>query len=412
VKFTNDSEEEKKDGRRKEKVTEAYQKLKEKRARDPEFDKEFKKRRAQQKATYEARKKEYFMGICTYLHRRFLIVVEELKAFKENWTTQNKNHPSTMPGFTIIDALLEKPKLHERYIKPQTYKFKSKPTSMHILDDIKDTDTFYHGITMQHMKEATFTNFLRGWLNMGDSGDPLEAPPYVVMNVACESATGLKKCMDGIPAALQTENVMVCQTQPGSSPLLTDVITPALTISRPHVDGYGRGQVLLEAYGTKLVLWWNDSPEVRKVFTELQGSKNVDYTWNAVKSWPGLKWTILHVGEYITMPPGTIRAVLSPVNSAVCSWNYIDESWMESGLLRDMLTWGLDLAEKIIMEIDETEEVPDVLLANMETEMKQWQDWIRHGKLEKDSKKKVQQLKNEIEKRVKELKMKISSKPK
>jgi hypothetical protein len=97
MKSTNNSEEGKKDGRRKEKVTEAYQKLKEKRARDPEFDKEFKKRRAHQKATYEARKKDYFLGVCTYPHRKSLIAVEELKAFKENWTTQNHHHRCT-PG--------------------------------------------------------------------------------------------------------------------------------------------------------------------------------------------------------------------------------------------------------------------------------------------------------------------------
>jgi hypothetical protein len=69
--LTNGSEDGKKDGRRKEKVSDAHQKLKEKRALDPEFDREFKKRRTQQKATYEARKKEKFMGICTFLYNEF-----------------------------------------------------------------------------------------------------------------------------------------------------------------------------------------------------------------------------------------------------------------------------------------------------------------------------------------------------
>jgi hypothetical protein len=326
--------------------------------------------------------------------------VEELKSFKDKWAMMHQNHPSTMPGSSIIDALLTKPMLQQRYVKPFTYKFKSNPTSMHIIEDISDTDTFYHGITMQRIKNATFKDFLYGWLNMGDSGDPLEARPYVAMDVQCESPIGLQKCMDGLPMTLKSDDVMVYRTEDGTSYSFKDVITPALTISRPRVNGYGVGQVFLVAYGVQLVLSWDDSPEVRKIFGELIGSEKVDYTWNAVKSWPGLKWSVLHVGEYVNFLPGTIHAVLSPVNSAVCSWSYMDKSWMKSGTLRDMLTWELDLVEKRI-KTNEAKEDPDVILDKIETEMKHLQVWIQRGELEKDLKKEVQKLKTEIEKRVK-----------
>jgi hypothetical protein len=329
--------------------------------------------------------------------------VEELKSFKDKWTMVHRNHPSTMPGSSIVDALLTKPNLQQRYVKPHTYKFKSNPTSMHILEDISDTDTFYHGITMQHAKNVTFKDFLYGWLNMGDSGDPLEAPPYVAVDVQRESPRGLHKCMDGLPMTLQSDDVMVCRAEDGTSYSFKDVIAPALTISRPRVNGYGIGQVFLVPYGVQLVLWWDDSPEVRKIFGELDGSEKVDYTWNAVKSWPGLKWSILHVGEYIPVLPGTIHAVLSPVNSAMCSWSYMEKNWMKSGILRDMLTWELELVEKRI-KINEATENPDVVLDNIETEMKHLQVWIQRGELEKDLKKEVQKLKIEIEKRVKSLK--------
>jgi hypothetical protein len=257
---------------------------------------------------------------------------------------------------------------------------------------------------MRHAKNATFNDFLYGWLNMGDSGDPLEFPPYVAMKVQCESPRGLQKCMDGLPFALRANDVMVCRAEDGTSHSFEDVITPALTISGPHVNGYGVGQVLLVPYGAQLVLWWDDSPEVRNIFGELDGSDKVDYTWNAVKSWPGLKWSILHAGEYITMLPGIIHAILSPVNSAVCGWNYMEKSWMKSGILRDMLTWELELVEKRIKKINEAKEDSDVVLSNIETEMKHLQVWIQHGELEKDLKKEVQMLKVEIEKRVRSFK--------
>ena len=80
--------------------------------------------------------------------------------------------------------------------------------------------------------------------------------------------------------------------------------------------------------------------ELRKVFGEVHVSSKGDYTRTTVRTWSGLRWTILHVGEYIEMNPGTVHTVLSEENSAVAGWHHMRKQWLEDGFpsLRSFLT--------------------------------------------------------------------------
>ena len=264
-------------------------------------------------------------------------------------------------------------KLEKYYVSSEKHQLKSTPTAKHLMEDVTDGDTFNHAITMELNEHVTVKGFMQGWMHMADKGDPIEGTPYVAMNVECVSDNGLQECIGDVPKSLKGEDVMVCLTEDGMSFSLTSVITPAFTISRPHLDDCGRGQVLLCVYGVKLLFWWEDSIELRKLFAEIHASSKGDYTRTAVRTWPGLRWTILHVREYIEMIPGTVHAVLSAENSAMAGWHHMRKQWLENGIYREMLHWEMEIVEKRIKVINETEENPNKIIDTIEKEMKHWQ---------------------------------------
>jgi hypothetical protein len=54
------------------------------------------------------------------------------------------------------------------------------------------------------------------------------------------------------------------------------------------------------------------------------------------RTWPGLRWTTLDLGEYFDMDPGTVHGVIVPANSAVSGWSFMDPRWLANGLLREL----------------------------------------------------------------------------
>jgi hypothetical protein len=271
--------------------------------------------------------------------------------------------------------------------------------------DIADEDTFYHAVTTQHMEAATAHNFVEAWMHMGDCGNPALITPLVAMNVQCDSKGGLQACMSGLPKTLQNDDIFVSLTENGEM-CLTNVITAAFTIARPHSDGSGRGQVLLEAYGAKVLMWFDDSEKLREEFSSVHGSASGDHTAAAISTWPGFRWTILHAGEYIEMKPLTVHMVITPVNAAVCGWFFVKKKWLLDGTFRKALMWELDLVESRQEVLLESEEDPQLMLGTIEEEMAHWQVWLEQGNLDIESKKELRKLKMEIEKRIKNLKKK------
>jgi hypothetical protein len=307
----------------------------------------------------------------------------------------------------FIDELLSKDKVTEYYITPSTYEFKQNPTMGDILVDIEGHEHFFHGITMTREDKVNAIQFLRGWAHMGDNGDPLRHIPYVAMDVRCNSEAGLLGCMQGLPRELCQPGIMMSRMDDGEAFSLMNIVTPAYTISRPHQDGCGRGQVLLAAYGTKLVLWYEESEEIRRLFAELHTSSKGDYMWSAIADWPGLRWTILTPGKYIIMGPGTIHADISPENSTVCGWYFQDKESLLDGSYGKMLNWELDLIEKRIDTVKESEGDPSLNLDLIAVEMEDWKRWLDMGDLDRDSKRELKKLKKQIEDRILELAKRI-----
>ena len=273
--------------------------------------------------------------------------------------------------------------------------------------DIGDHGHFFHGITMTKEDNVDGIQFMRDWAHMGDNGDPLRHVPYVAMDVQCKSETGLLGCMEGLPKELCQPGIMVSRMEDGDTFSLTDVVTPAYTISRPHQDGCGRGQVLLGTYGTKLVFWYKESEEIRTLFAELHTSSKGDYMWSAIADWPGLRWTILTPGKYIVMRARIIHTIISPENSAVCGWYFQDKESLLDGSYRKMLNWELDLIQKRLETVKESEVDPSLNLDLIAIEMEDWKRWLDKGDLDRDSKRELKKLKKEIEDRILELDKRI-----
>jgi hypothetical protein len=298
-----------------------------------------------------------------------VIIVKELGELKDTWAKIHPQHPSKDSGLILFDHILARPKLEQCYQKPLQYQFKRSPTSAEIMRDVTDEDTFYHAVTTQHMEEATAHNFVEGWMHMGDSGNPAHITPLVVMNVQCESKEGLQSTMSGIPKSLVKDDVFVSLTE-GGEISLTDVVTPTFTIARPHSDGSGMGQVLLEAYGVKVLMWFVDSEKLREAFSYVHGSASGDHTAASLSTWPGFRWTILHAGEYIEMDPLTVHMVITHVNAAVCGWFFMKKKWLLDGIFRKTVMWELDLVEKREEVLLESEEDPQLILGISEDEMR------------------------------------------
>ena len=335
------------------------------------------------------------------------MLVRELESFRDKWQGIQNGHPSYRVGLGLIDELLSKEKIAEFYVVPLSYEFEHAPNTADLLVDIGPEVQFFHGITMAKEENVDAMQFVRGWTNMAEKGNPLHHTPYVAMDVPCKAENGLLGCMKGLPKELRRPGIMVSRMEDGHTFSLTNVLTPAFTISRPHQDGSAREQVLLDAYGTKLLIWFDESVQVRKLFSELHTSSKGDYMWEAISSWPGLRWTILTPGKYIIMKVGTIHAVMSCENSAVCGWYFQDKESLLDGSYEKMLNWELDLIEQRFTTVKESEVDPSTNLDLIAAEMEDWDRWMEKGDLDRESKRELKKLKREVERRIVELSKKF-----
>lgn len=84
-----------------------------------------------------------------------------------------------------------------------------------------------------------------------------------------------------------------------------------------------------------------------KYFSLIHCLKKGELIVNALKTLPGLKWTILdEPGQYLVMEPGQIHAVVSPLNSAVSGWSFVVSDWLENGTLRKMMNREMEVIEE------------------------------------------------------------------
>jgi len=105
--------------------------------------------------------------------------------------------------------------------------------------------------------------------------------------------------------------------------------------------------MLVQLYGYKVLLSWPGSQTNRDYFGDFHGVVGHDLQiLEAVERMSGLKVTILSPGVGVKLWPSMIHAVLSPNNSAIACWEYVDAQWLENDDIEKGGLWELDLLAK------------------------------------------------------------------
>lgn len=250
---------------------------------------------------------------------------------------------------------------------------------------------------------------------MGDCGNPSlkHHIPYTAFDVMATSMTGLKYCFrEVVPDTLKRDDVIVQRANDGSCKL-SSVITPAFTITRPHLDGCGSGQILMVTYGCKIVFWWEMTEEMMGLFENLHCASRGEYTSIAISTWPNMKWAILRCGEYIEMSPGTVHAVVSPMNSAVSGWTYVQSEWFkDTDLLKTLMNWELNIVEERVNNPRHDHHDPQGIVSTIRGDVRLWEEWCERGSSNTMEKTELLRLKNEVKKRLSRIEDSIRKKRK
>jgi hypothetical protein len=175
--------------------------------------------------------------------------------------------------------------------------------------------------------------------------------PYSAWGVKA-SPTGLLSCGFQLPDVLLDPTVFVSPVGNGDelstqdrneAPLFHFIMTPAATITDIHDDGGLSASWLVQLYGTKVLFSWPGTELNRKHFKDSHAREHGLRVREAIENLEGFKLNILNPGNAVRIDPGMIHAVVSPTNSAIGCWEYVDAKWLDSNDIREEAEWLLGL---------------------------------------------------------------------
>ena len=164
-------------------------------------------------------------------------------------------HPLKSSALNIINYILNKTPLVHPFGPIPTIKLKGQCSQAELFEDLREHTGFHGQLTHNCDDQWSFVDFAKGWGAMADHADPLEPDhnALIAFNVASESKSGFRKCVEELPPEIQTEGNF-CKSREDGSPMLYGVVTPAPCISPPHSDNSGSGQIILQSYKMKLII--------------------------------------------------------------------------------------------------------------------------------------------------------------
>jgi hypothetical protein len=320
----------------------------------------------------------------------------------------HKRHPNKKTALDIVDYLLLNGL--DKYHFPEQMDFITLPTTAELWKDLENHEEFYEGIQGKIDEDMNEQTFIKDWSNMEDCGNPIfdEHTPYSAFNIVCRSEKGIRNCLkERLPEILINNDVVIDKNSDGS-PQLSLIISMRGTVTRPHVDGCGSDQILLQAYGCKIVFWFERCEELKEEFSRLHCTSRGNYTWIAITEWPGMRWSILTPGEFLNIKAGQIHCVLSPSNSAVCGWKFMETTLEEIDVFKKMMTWEMDIVEHRLKKRSVDLEGCHQMIAVMKDEIRLWKISLEK-ELTKEVKLKLTQLVKEVSSRVMKLKKQIEA---
>ena len=266
-----------------------------------------------------------------------------------------KLYPSTRQdhGLKVFDKLLQMPL---ESLPTFEIKFSKMPTAGHLFRDLFADDDLQYKSCLNEKDEGYQTDFLAAWAALendpgADINDRIQIPYFVIGVKASEN--GLLDCGVELPDCLQRLDVYISPITHGvelslekrnDPPLLHSIITPAGKIADIHDDSVISASMLVQLYGYKVLLSWPGSLTNRDYFGDLHGVVGHDLQiLTAIERMSELKVTILSPGVGVKLWPGMIHAVLSPNNSAIACWEYVDAQWLENDDIEKGGLWELGL---------------------------------------------------------------------
>lgn len=313
------------------------------------------------------------------------------------WFNLHPNHPHKLTGLNVIDHILSNPDLLQRYSEPYKLAFREIPTFADITLDLQPHTRFLNCITGES-SDTDFLTFLLGWESMRDNADPNKYTPYAATDVVSQPGRGLHLCFQEPPEQLHRDDVVI--REDGGHERLVSSVTPAGSITPPRIDGHGSGQVFCMTYGIKLVLFWDWSEEIAEYFDSHGREIEV-----AVKNLNNVNWSILTPGDYLIFSPGQIYAGMSPINSIITGWTFVQPHWLMEGTLEKLLTWELNDLEKrsSVTSLPLLERTKQI-----EVETRMWNSWRNKRGLSQEMKNELQRLKKTVESRLSKIKKAMS----
>lgn len=201
--------------------------------------------------------------------------------------------------------------------------------------------------------DALFCDFVAGWVAL--AYDPaadvtdVSLTPYAASDIPA-SEQGLEAC--GIQRPEIFKDVDVCVrpidlADEFSKPRLTTTLSPAGSITDPHIDGTGTGLLLVQLLGTKMLFTWPASTENLKWMNDRHGIKRGPLKlFHAIDEMTGMCVNILNPHQSVELAPGMIHAVMSPNNSAIAGWDFVNARWLLSEDVKRQMLWEADLAKQ------------------------------------------------------------------
>jgi hypothetical protein len=273
------------------------------------------------------------------------------------WERLSTRNPHREFGIGVLEKLI---RLEVAALPISEISFDCPPSPAHIIRDLFGAQR--HRIRNQLLDVdcdtvTSMCDFVAGWVALAhDPGSDVTNPSQTPFSASDILATteGLSACGARPPRLIYETDVVArpvdFETDSGDCDLrLTTTISPAGSITDPHIDGTGSGLYLFQLFGTKVLFTWPASVENLQWMEKmgLHGRKRGPLTLSqAIDELSELRVNVLSGHKSVALDPGMIHAVMSPDNSAIAGWDFVNFQWLKLDNVRAQMAWEAELAQK------------------------------------------------------------------
>lgn len=293
----------------------------------------------------QKRRNKYFQ------YQRQSSLKDMISAVRLEWDKLSFQHPHREYGIKVLEKLFQ---LQFSSLPKFEVSLNLKPSPAHIIYDLQaqEKPRYRNQLLDFDDDDTRFLDFITGWVALAhDPGvnvtDPVQIP-YSVSDVLA-TERGLDNCGITLPDCLSDDDVAVRPIDFGnvSKPRLTTTLSPAGSITDPHIDGTGSGLLLFQVLGSKLLFTWPASSGNLKWMETRHGIKKGPLKlFHAIDEMSEMNVTFLTGHESVVLEPGMIHAVVSPENSAISGWDFVKAAWLSSNDVQRQMMWEASQAKK------------------------------------------------------------------